>query len=72
MPANERHGRRKYLSFSLREKARMRGVIHTINAPDDPLTPALSLRERECCVEPRIAAFRRLTVLLGAFEALTR
>ena len=50
----------------------MRGVIHTINAPDDPLTPALSLRERECCVEPRIAAFRRLTVLLGAFEALTR
>ena len=50
----------------------MRGVIHTINAPDDPLTPALSLRERGCCVERRIAAFRRLTVLLGAFEALTR
>jgi hypothetical protein len=43
-------------------------VIHNINAPDKPLTPALSLRERECCVEPCIAAFRRLTVLLGAFD----
>jgi len=33
-------------SFSLREKARMRGYIKQCVTYLDPLTPALSLRER--------------------------
>jgi hypothetical protein len=34
-------------SFSLREKARMRGYVKQRIIYNDPLTPTLSLRERE-------------------------